>query len=671
MIKGVKAIVALMLLITGLHANDWKVMPMPKEISQGHGVLRIDSHGVKVTLAGNYHSRLEANTAWFLKRLSSRTTIPLFPGKGVEIGIMVERKGKIILGEDESYRLKVSTNGIEIKAVTDLGAKHALETLLQLVEMDHEGFFIPVVEITDSPRFPWRGLMMDVSRHFMPMEVVKRNIDAMSAVKLNVLHLHLSDDQGFRVECKTYPKLHQMGSRGEYYTQEQIKEIVAYASVRGIRVVPEFDMPGHTTAWMVAHPELASAPGPYEIEKYFGVFDPTMDPTKEYTYRFLGKFFKEMARLFPDEYFHIGGDENNGKQWDSNAQIRAFMQKKDIKDNHELQALFNIRILKILKKNGKKMMGWDEILQPSLPKSIVIHSWRGRKYMDDAARLGYSSVLSNGYYIDLSHNAYKHYAVDPLPDTTSLGFEEQKRILGGEATMWAELVTPENVDSRIWPRTAAIAERLWSTAPESDFNGLYRKLFAVSSHLEQAGSLHLANREPMMRRLANSSTIEALMLLANAAEPIEGYRRHGSQKYSTHHPLSRFVDIALPDAPDAIRFRMLLNDYLKSKNNEVYGELNSILVNWEQLHSRIGNDTWGNESLKEVETLSINLSLLASTTSFLLKMHHNSIAINANDVNNFSGIIVSLSKPIAEMELPLSEDAKLILALMLERGLVE
>jgi hexosaminidase len=575
------------------------------------------------------------------------------------------------LREDESYWLKVKPSGIEIKAPTDLGAKHAFETLLQLVEMDPEGYFIPAVEITDSPRFPWRGLMMDVSRHFMPVDVVKRNIDAMSVVKFNVLHLHLSDDQGFRVQSKTYPRLHQFGSNGEYYTHEQIKEIIAYAAVRGIRVVPEFDMPGHTTAWMVGHPELASAPGPYEIEKYFGVFNPTMDPSKESTYRFLGKFFREMARLFPDEYIHIGGDENNGKQWDSNAQIRAFMQKKGIKDNHELQAYFNKRLLKILEKNKKKMMGWDEILQPSLPKSIVIHSWRGRKYMDDAARLGYSSVLSNGYYIDLSHNANKHYLIDPLPDTTSLTIEEQKRILGGEAPMWAELVTPENVDSRIWPRAAAIAERLWSTAPASDYNGLYIKLFAVSSHLEQAGSLHLANREPMMRRLANSSTIEALMLLANAAEPIEGYRRHGSQKYSIHHPLSRFVDITLPDAPDAIRFRMLLNNYLESRNNELYAELNSMLVIWEQNHQKIGNDIWKNVSIKEAERLSINLSLLASTTNFLLKMYHNSIAINANDVNNFSGIIVSLSKPIAEMELPLSEDAKLILALMLERGLVE
>jgi hexosaminidase len=347
------------------------------------------------------------------------------------------------------------------------------------------------------------------------------------------------------------------------------------------------------------------------------------------------------------------------------------MNRNGIKDNHELQAHFNKRVLKILEKNKKKMMGWDEILQPSLPKSIVIHSWRGRKYMDDAARLGYSSVLSNGYYIDLSHNANKHYLIDPLPDTTSLTIEEQKRILGGEAPMWAELVTPENVDSRIWPRAAAIAERLWSTAPASDYNGLYIKLFAVSSHLEQAGSLHLANREPMMRRLANSSTIEALMLLANAAEPIEGYRRHGSQKYSIHHPLSRFVDITLPDAPDAIRFRMLLNNYLESRNNELYAELNSMLVIWEQNHQKIGNDIWKNVSIKEAERLSINLSLLASTTNFLLKMYHNSIAINANDVNNFSGIIVSLSKPIAEMELPLSEDAKLILALMLERGLVE
>lgn len=664
--------IVLFALISGLvKAQEWNLMPMPKQISKSEGQFRIEREGLQVNVSGTFHERINSNAKWFMKRLSSRSTIPFFPNKGKVVTIFVERKGIVRLGEDETYSLRVTPEGVEIKAVTDLGASRALETLLQLVEIDAQGCYIPSVQITDAPRFPWRGLMIDVGRHFMPVEVIKRNIDAMSVVKLNVLHLHLSEDQGFRIESRVFPKLHKFGSQGEYFTQEQIREIISYADTRGIRVVPEFDIPGHATAWMVGHPELASAPGSYEIERYFGVFDPTMDPTKESTYKFLAKFFKEMARLFPDEYMHIGGDENNGKQWDENPQIQAFMKKRGIKDNHELQAYFNQRVLKILEKNQKKMMGWDEIFQPNLPKSIVIHSWRGRQYMDEAARRGYQSVLSNGYYIDLSHNAYKHYMIDPLPDTTNLSAEEQKRILGGEAPMWAELVTSENVDSRIWTRTAAISERFWSPNPPASYNNLHRRLFAVSNHLEWAGAKHMANREPMMRRLANTHKIEALMNLANASEPIEGYRRHGSQRYTTYHPLSRFVDITLPDAPDAILFRMTLNDYLEAKSSEKYNELALMLSKWEKNHAQIEGLISANPNLKEIEALSVNLSVLASTTSMLLKLYHNSKTINVYDVNSFSNMVISLSKPVAEMELPLADDAKLLIALMLEKGLVE
>jgi hexosaminidase len=296
------------------------------------------------------------------------------------------------------------------------------------------------------------------------MEVILRNIDAMAMVKLNVLHLHLSEDQGFRVESKAFPKLHSMGSNGDYFTQEQIKYIIQYASDRGIRVVPEFDMPGHATSWFVGYPELASAPGPYVVEKKFGEFDPTMDPIKKQTYKFLKKFLAEMCELFPDEYFHIGGDENNGKQWDANPQIQSFMHKEELRNNHELQNYFNRKVLSILQRNGKKMIGWDEILQPGLPSDAIIQSWRGADGLKDATSKGYQVILSNGYYIDLVQPAWKHYNNDPVPVGSGLTNAQQNLILGGEATMWAELVTPETIDSRIWPRTAAIAERLWSPA---------------------------------------------------------------------------------------------------------------------------------------------------------------------------------------------------------------
>jgi hexosaminidase len=245
---------------------------------------------------------------------------------------------------------------------------------------------LPAVTIRDQPRFRWRGLLIDVARHYQPIEVLKRNLDAMAAVKLNVFHWHLTENQGFRIESRKFPKLHQMGSDGLYYTQEQAREIVAYAAERGIRVVPEFDMPGHSTAWLVGYPELASLPGPYEIERRAGIFDPTLDPTREEVYKFLDSFMGEMAALFPDAYLHIGGDENEGKQWDRNPQIQAFMKEKGLKDNHALQAYFNQRLLKILQKHKKKMIGWDEILQPDLPRDVVIQSWRGPTALAEAAR---------------------------------------------------------------------------------------------------------------------------------------------------------------------------------------------------------------------------------------------------------------------------------------------
>src|SRR6202166_1418247 len=214
------------------------------------------------------------------------------------------------LGEDESYALQVTSSGAELNAPTTLGVMRGLQTFLQLVEITPQGFAVPAVVIEDTPRFPWRGLMIDSGRHFMPLDVLKRNLDGMEAVKMNVFHWHLSENQGFRAESRKFPKLHEQGSDGLFYTQEEIREVVEYARDRGIRMVPEFDMPGHSTAWFAGYPELASGSGPYAIERKWGVFDPAMDPASENTYKFLDELIAEMAKLFPDNYFHIGGDRS-------------------------------------------------------------------------------------------------------------------------------------------------------------------------------------------------------------------------------------------------------------------------------------------------------------------------------------------------------------------------
>jgi hexosaminidase len=317
-------------------------------------------------------------------------------------------------GDDESYALTVRPDGVTLSAASPIGALRGLETLRQLVERDGSGLRIPAVIVQDRPRYPWRGLMIDVSRHWMPKEVILRNLAAMAAVKLNVLHLHLSDDQGFRVESKLYPRLHEAGSGGHYYSQDDVREIVAFAGDRGIRVVPEFDLPGHSTSWLVAYPELGSAPGPYTLAREYGIHDATLDPTREETYRFLDRFFGEMATLFPDEYVHIGGDEVSAKtHWISNARIQQFVAEHGLKDRHGLQAYFNRRMQQLLARHGRKLAGWDEILSDSLDRSAVIQSWRGQSSLLEAVNAGFDAILSAGWYLDFKLPAADHYRVDP------------------------------------------------------------------------------------------------------------------------------------------------------------------------------------------------------------------------------------------------------------------
>ncbi|PWB77231.1 MAG: beta-hexosaminidase, partial [Holophagae bacterium] len=381
------------------------LMPLPRQVELASGqVVITPSFTVAVEGAGAT-PRLAGGVQRMLRRLSDRSGLFFPPSTFLELSgrtattlrISAGRPGDLALGVDESYTLQVGANGIVLEAATDIGALRGLETLLQLVTLDERGVTVPWVTIEDAPRFPWRGLMIDSSRHFMPVEVVKRNLDAMAAVKLNVLHWHLVDDQGFRVECLAFPRLHEAASDGLYYTRAQIREVQDYAAQRGIRVVPEFDLPGHATAWATAYPELASLPGPYRIERSWGIFDPTVNPIREETYRFLDVFFAEMAALFDDEFMHIGGDENNGIQWAANPEIAAYMARAGFADTLAMQRYFNERVLEIFTRHGKRMIGWDEIFQEGLPTNVVIHSWRGRESLAEAASRGYAGILSNGY----------------------------------------------------------------------------------------------------------------------------------------------------------------------------------------------------------------------------------------------------------------------------------
>ena len=612
------------LMISGsvsLAQQQHNLMPVPASLEFNKDRLAINE-SFTVATRGHSDARLQAAIARFVKRLEGRTVFSFAPGLATDdqmttLIVNCEGPGLDIpaASENESYRLDVTNRQALLTASTVVGAMRGLETVLQLLSNDRRGFFLPGVKIEDQPRFPWRGLLIDVGRHFEPVAVLKRNLDAMAAVKLNVFHWHLSEDQGFRVESKKYPKLHQLGSDGNYYTQEQVKDIIAYARDRGIRVVPEFDIPGHSTSWLVGYPELGSAPGPYTIERRPGIFEPALDPTREEGYKFLEGFLGEMAALFPDAYMHIGGDENEGKQWDRNPAIQAFMKAKGIKDNHALQAYFNTRLLKILQKHGKKMIGWDEVLQPDLPKDIVIHSWRGTAALAEAARKGYDGILSNGYYIDLMQPASQHYAADPLPADSTLTPEEARHVLGGEATMWGEWVTPETIDSRIWPRTAAIAERLWSPRSVNDVNDMYRRMAVISLQLEELGLTHKKNQAMMLRRLMRSDDIGPLRTLVSILEPVKEYRRYDQRPQTMLSPLTGVVDATLPDSDAARRFAWMVDAFLADAPRfQLYrAEISQTLADWQTSGATLEPLIDRSPSLKEVKPLAMNLSVLGET----------------------------------------------------------
>ncbi len=593
------------------------LMPLPASVSWGDGKLVVDST-FRVALAGYKDPRIVAAAGRLPARLTRQTGVPISKasGEAATATLVIECKGPgervQSPREDESYRLDVTPLQARIAAPTPVGALHGIETFLQLVAPGQGGFAVPAVHVEDKPRFAWRGLMLDVSRHFLPVEVVERNLDGMAAVKLNVFHWHLSDDQGFRVESRRFPKLQQLSSGGLYYTQEQVRHVVAYARERGIRVVPEFDMPGHTTAWLAAYPELASTPGPYRIERGYGVLSPAMDPSREAVYKFLDAFIGEMAALFPDEYFHTGGDEVNGKDWDRSPHIKRFMRIHGFKTNEDLQAYFSKRVHAIVIAHAKKVIGWDEILNPALPKSSVVQVWRGSRALADVATRGYHVILSSGYYLDLMQTAAFHYAVDPLGGAAAgLGDAEKERVLGGEACEWAELIDAENADFRIWPRLAAIAERFWSPAGVTDVASMYSRLESASVRLEVLGLTHRSVQKPMLERIAGDRPAVALKTLDAALQPVKGYARHASRAYTTATPLNRMVD-ATPVESDAARDFSAAVDALVSGDQSQREPVRQRLAGWRDQYDALKPVLAGSFLATEIEPLSRDVSAVAA-----------------------------------------------------------
>ncbi len=591
------------------------VMPMPASVQLGSGQLPID-RSFSVSTSGTHDEMVDRAVDRFKDQFTRRTALllqkPTNPAH-TTLSIHADHGSQKVqkVGDDESYDLIVTESGAKLNAPNPLGILRGLETFLQLITITPSGFSVPAVTIHDQPRFVWRGTLIDVGRHFIPIDVLKRNIDGMAAVKLNVLHWHLYDSEGFRIESKRFPKLQEDGSDGRYYTQEEIRDFIAYAHDRGVRIMPEFEMPGHSRSMYVGYPELASGPGPYKMEP--GAPDAEMDPTREETYKFIDKFMEEMAGIFPDEYFHIGGDEVAGKEWEVNPKIQAFMREHGMKNKQDLQAYFNQRLQKIVAKHHKIMVGWDEVLHPDLPKSVVVQSWRGQESLATASQQGYRGLLSFGYYLDLMWPASRHYAVEPLSGQgASLNADEKARILGGESCMWSEFITPENIDSRIWPRNAAIAERLWSPASVQDPASLYERLGRVSERLEMLGLTHRTSLAPALDRIAGPGDVTPLRTLADVVEPVKDYTRMDNMKgpLDFRAPLNRLVDTARPESDEARQFQDAVQAYISSYYNDRAAEesIRAWLTAWRDNDPRLHTMLERTFLMEELAPLSADLS---------------------------------------------------------------
>jgi hexosaminidase len=421
----------LLVLIVGLTVSllatantpSLSLMPYPQQL-----VLSTDQPSLqlgrdwRLAVNGTVTPELKAALKRFAQRTHKQTGIPVRWKKSTAakatlvINLKDSRSMSPRISEwDESYELVINQQQIQLSANQHLGVLRAMETLLQLIGSAEKSIQLPNVSIRDVPRFQWRGLLLDTSRHFFSVDTIKRQIDAMAAAKYNIFHWHLTDDQGWRFESKRYPKLQALASDGQYYTRKQMREVVAYAQARGIQVLPEIDVPGHASAVAVAYPELMSAPGPYAMEYRWGVHKPTLNPANENVYVFIDALVAEVKALFPFEYVHIGGDEVDPEHWENNADIQDFMRTNKLKDSHALQAYFNQRVQQILQKHQRKMIGWDEIQHKNLPKDIVIQSWRGPDAVSGSVAAGFQAILSTGYYLDQPQSAAYHYRNDPVP----------------------------------------------------------------------------------------------------------------------------------------------------------------------------------------------------------------------------------------------------------------
>ena len=690
-------IFALLLALPAAAQPTNNLLPKPTETRWGQG---------RLLLQAPLQAELPATASPTVRAAVQRTLARLLPGttgsKSPLLQIRYGREGRPETFDEERYSLRITPAGVLIDAPTSLGVLRALATLEQLPITEKTRRYLPETDITDAPRFAWRGLLIDAVRHFMPVPVIKRNLDGMAAVKLNVLHWHLTDDQGFRVESKVFPLLN-TSSPGGFYTQAEVREVLAYAAARGIRVVPELDVPSHTTSWMVAYPRLASLDTVYRPYLAWRTTNVALDPTRETTFTFLDSLLTEMMGLFPDPYFHAGGDEYNGKQWRRSPRIAAFMRAHGMTkpdgqtlDSHQLHTYFNRRVLAILQRQGKTMVGWDEILGPDLPAPVVIQSWRGPKSLAETVRQGHPALLSNGYYLDLNFTAAAAYATDPLPPNSPLDAAQRARILGGEAAMWAEFADSVILDSRIWPRAGAVAERLWSApAATQDVPDMYRRLTALATQLDALGLQNRRAPAALLARLATPPPTDApgyeppalprktrqlptplflapLAALADVLEPVKEYKRHfQGLTYTSQTPLTRLVDAAPAESDAARRYGATADSVLAglAASPRRPGlapqllRLRAQLANWQTLNAQLQPLFAVSASVREYAPLAAGLATVAGLAQQRLVQLEAGTATPAAWLASARTALDAAQKPAGQAELAVVKATRRLLGL--------
>jgi hexosaminidase len=614
-----------------LLAQEPSIIPMPVSMQAGQGnfsllnntVISIPSKQSDVSkVATLLADKIKSATGFTFKIVEASTD--------AAIQFIRNAKPDIRLGS-EGYTLTVTATKIEIKANTDAGLFFGVQTLLQLFPKEIERnttasdtkWQIPAVTIVDYPRFAWRGIMLDVSRHFFSKDYVKKYIDELARYKFNRLHLHLTDDNGWRVEIKSFPKLTQVGAwrvprtgtfgsndapkpgeaptDGGFYTQDDIRELVQYAKDRFIEILPEIDVPGHSMAAIAAYPELCVTkdtsihvnPGS-SFSTWFGNgkfemhIDNTLNPTDEKVYQFLDKVFTEIAALFPYEYIHMGGDECYKGYWEKNPAVQAFMKKNNIKNGEELQSYFTKRVGEILASKKKKMIGWDEILEGGIAPGAAVMSWRGTKGGIEAAHLKHPVVMSPSpqYYLDMVQGEPSIeppvYSTARLKDTYALTILpegiDSTFVLGGQGNLWTEQIpTPPQVEYMTFPRAFAIAESMWSPKNKKDWNNFVGRVENHFKRFDEAGINYAPSMYDPIIKVRKNPNGQLVIDLSTEVQGLDIFYTVDNAIPNQYYPKYKEA-IVLPMGADMLRV-------ITYRNNKLLGRLVSIKT--EDLEKRV------------------------------------------------------------------------------------